>query len=577
MLLRLFAVTKGARGALLAKSMIGILITVTYVTQAFLLARAVHGVFTDLPVKKIISIAAGILILVLIRAFLFWSREIYGKHAAAKVKEVLRINLFDHFFQLGPGYMEEGRTGKIQSIFTDGVEALEVFLVDYIPQVLVTAVGLLGIITYMAQLDAVIGILVLAAVLICILSPMFWDKLMNKIGHGHWESYGDMNAQFLDAMQGITTLKAFNASDEKGRELEENANTLFENTMRKLNVSLTSSAIVGLASGVGTALSVGIGALRTAMGILPFSSLSVVLFLSTECFRPINELNKFWHRSFLGLSAAEKMYEFLDSEKSVKDSGKEEMAWEGDCLPAVTFADVSFAYNGGERPALKHISLDIPAESTVSLAGQSGAGKSTVVNLMLRYFDPQEGNILINGTDIRAIRLNRLRQMLAVVFQDTYLFYGTIEENIRVAKPDAGFDEIVQCCKLANAHNFIEKLQDGYQTLVGERGIRLSGGERQRLSIARAILKDAPILILDEATSSVDASSEALIQESMENLMKNRTTLVIAHRLSTIMGSDNIFVLDQGQIIEHGNSPDLIKQNGIFTALMRAQQTGVGA
>jgi ATP-binding cassette subfamily B protein len=405
---------------------------------------------------------------------------------------------------------------------------------------------------------------------------MFWDKLMNKIGHGHWESYGDMNAQFLDAMQGITTLKAFNASGDKGRELEKDADTLYMNTMRKLNVSLTSSAIVGLAAGVGTALSVGIGALRTGMGILPFSSLPVVLFLSTECFRPINELNMFWHRSFLGLSAAEKMYEFLDTEKSIRDTGKKDTPREENSLPAVTFSDVNFAYNDGERPALRNISLKIPEGATVALAGQSGAGKSTVVNLLLRYFDPQEGNILINGTDVRDIRLDHLRKMFSVVFQDTYLFYGTIEENVRIAKPEAGFDEVAACCKLANAHDFIEKLPGGYQTVVGERGVRLSGGERQRISIARALLKDAPILILDEATSSVDASSEALIQESMENLMKNRTTLVIAHRLSTIMDSDDIFVLSQGQIIERGNAGDLTGQNGAFAALMRAQQTGTG-
>ena len=395
MLMRLFSVTRGARGALLAKAMLGILITGTYVAQAFLLARGVRYVFADMRWEKYVPIIAGILSLVLIRALLLWCREIYGKRAAAKVKEALRINLFNHFFRLGPGYMEEGRTGKIQSVFTDGVEALEVFLVNYIPQVLVTAAGLACIITYMVQLDAVIGLIVLLAVLICILSPMFWDRLMNKIGHGHWESYGDMNAQFLDSMQGIITLKAFNASDEKGKELERNADTLYVHTMKKLNVSLTSSAVVGLATSAGTALSVGIGALRVSTGILSPFSLPVILFLSTECFRPIMELNAFWHQSFLGLSAAEKMYEFLDSEISVTDRGKRRVELKTGGRPSIAFSDVTFSYKDGERPALENISMNISGGSTVALAGQSGAGKSTVVNLLLRFFDPQKGKIMI--------------------------------------------------------------------------------------------------------------------------------------------------------------------------------------
>jgi ATP-binding cassette subfamily B protein len=576
MFLRLFAVTKGARGSLLAKALLGILITGTYVAQALLLAKGVRYVFAGQRWENFIPIAAWILMLVMARALLLWSREIYGKRAAAKVKEALRINLFYHLFNLGPGYMEEGRTGKIQSVFIDGVEALEVFLVNYIPQIIVTATGLLCIIAYMVKLDAVIGCIVTVAVLVCILSPMFWDKLMNKIGHGHWESYGDLNAQFLDSMQGITTLKAFNASEEKGRELERNADVLYQNTMKKLNVSLTSSAIVGFASSAGTALAIGIGALRASMGILPFAGLSVILFLSTECFRPITELNMFWHQSFLGLSAAEKMYEFLDAEITVGDRGRKELTYGAGNLPSITFSDVSFAYSNGERPAVKNISITIDAGSTASLVGQSGAGKSTIVNLLLRFFDPQKGQIQIDGVNIEDISLKDLRAMIAAVFQETYLFYGTVEENIRVAKPGAALEEVVGCCKLANIHELIEGLPDGYQTMVGERGIRFSGGERQRISIARAILKDAPILILDEATSSVDASNEKLIQKGLEHLMKNRTTLVIAHRLSTIMNSDEIFVMADGKIAEHGAAQELIDQQGAFAELVRAQQAGEG-
>jgi ATP-binding cassette, subfamily C, bacterial CydD len=575
MLLRLLSITKGARRSLLFKSFFGILITATYVTQAFLLAKGVRYVFTNLHWKKFIPIISGILLLIILRALLLWTREIYGKIAASKIKETLRVNLFKFYFRLGPGYMEEGRTGKIQAIFTDGVEALEVFLVDYVPQVIVTAVGLLFIITYMIMLDAVVGTIVLFAVLICILCPMFWDRIMNKIGHGHWESYGDMNAQFLDAMQGITTLKAFNASGDKGRELEKDAGKLYERTMKKLNVSLISSALVSFAAGVGTALAIGVGALRVSMGLLPASFLPTVLFLSTECFRPITELSDYWHKSFLGLSAAEKMYEFLDTEIEVKDNGNNRPDYIEGELPSVTFSDVTFAYNRGNRPALKNFDMNISPGSTVALVGKSGAGKSTAVNLLLRFFDPQNGVIKINSGDIVSSPIAELRKLIAVVFQETYLFYGTIEENIRVARPKASRDEIINCARFANAHEFIEKLPDGYDTVVGERGIRLSGGERQRISIARAMLKDAPILILDEATSNVDASNESMIRESLERLMKNRTTIIIAHRLSTIVNADEIFVLDNRQLIERGTAGELVEKQGAFMELMQAQQAGM--
>ena len=576
MLLRLFRITKGARGTLLVKSLFGIMITATYVAQAILLARGVSYAFTDLRWENFAPIIVGILLLLCIRAVFLWLREIFGKYAAAKVKESIRVNLFQYFFKLGLGYMEEGRTGKIQSIFIDGVEALEVFLVNYIPQVIVTVVGLLCMIAYITRLDVSVGTSISISVLTCVLCPMFWDKLMNKIGNGHWESYGDLNSQFVDAMQGMSTLKSFNASDAMGKRLEQDATSLYHHTMEKLKVSLISTACVGLASAVGTSLSIGIGAYHMSVGILEMSALSTILFLSAECFRPITELNTFWHQSFLGFSAAEKMFEFLDSEITVKEQGKEVARLEAKELPSVTFSDVSFAYENGERPALHHFTMQIPSGAKVALVGKSGSGKSTVVNLLMRFFDYQSGTIQINGTDIKKITIHELRKQIAVVFQDTYLFYGTVADNIRMAKPEATDEEIEQCCRVANAHEFIEKLPQGYHAVVGERGTRLSGGERQRIAIARAVLKNAPILILDEATSNVDASNEQAIQESLEQLMKNKTTLIIAHRLSTIIHADEIFVLDASGLLEHGTAKELLAKKDAFASLMKAQQAGEG-
>ena len=576
MLLRLLKVTKGARGILFAKSCLGLLITATYVAQAILLARGLQYAFTDLNWEKFLPVIGGILILLITRAFLLWVHEVFGKYAAGKVKESIRVNLFRHFFLLGPGYMEEGRTGKLLSVFIDGVEALEVFLVEYIPQVVVTVGGLLFMISYIFTLDSVVGFIILLAVIVCVTCPMVWDKLMNKIGADHWESYGDLNSQFVDAMQGMSTLKAFNASNRMGNTLEKEAENLYVHTMEKLKISLLSSACVGFASTVGTSLSIGIGALHLSQGVITMGSLSVILFLTTECFRPVTELNRYWHNSFLGFSAAEKMFEFTDTPVTVVDKkGGDTPVWTGN-NPDIAFENVTFSYPSAEVPALRNYSMYIPAGSCAALAGKSGAGKSTVVNLLLRFFEEQEGGILLNGTDIREIPISFLRKQIAVVFQDTYLFYGTVMENLLIAKPDAVREEVIRACRMANAHDFIAALPDGYDTIVGERGTRLSGGERQRLSIARAILKDAPVLVLDEATSNVDAANEQMIQESLESLMKGRTTLIIAHRLSTVIHADEIFVLGANGLEEHGTAEELMQKDGLFMNLMKAQQSGEG-
>lgn len=470
--------------------------------------------------------------------------------------------------------MEEGRTGKVQSIFIDGVEALEVFLVNYLPQVLVTVVGLTGILMYILRLDKMVGSVMLFAILVCVLCPMFWDKLMNKIGHGHWESYGDLNSQFVDAMQGMTTLKAFNASDAMGRQLEQDADTLYRHTMSKLKVSLLSTACVGFASAVGTSLSIGFAALHMTTGTISMASLSAIMFLTTECFRPITELNAYWHQSFLGFSAAEKMFDFLDSKITVKETAGVSGVVVNLSAPSADFSNVTFAYSAGERPVLHDFNMNISAGKKVALVGKSGSGKSTTVNLLFRFFEYQGGTISVCGRDIRELPIHYLRSLMAVVFQDTYLFYGTVEDNIRIAKPEATSEEVERCCHLANAHDFIMELPEQYKTVIGERGVRLSGGERQRIAIARAILKNAPILILDEATSNVDASNEQSIQKALDSLMKDKTALIIAHRLSTIINADEIFVLTSDGLAEHGTAAELMAQNGVFCSLMQAQQSG---
>jgi len=297
----------------------------------------------------------------------------------------------------------------------------------------------------------------------------------------------------------------------------------------------------------------------------------LILFLTAEAFRPTQELQNYWHEGFYGLAASTSIFDLIDSPSVVHDTGQRVLPVVRGEATEVTLEGVSFTYEAKMPPALQDVSFTVPAGETVAIAGRSGAGKSTLVALLQRFFDPDHGRITVNGVDLRDLRLGEARRLTAVVSQDIYLFHGTVAENLRMARPDATVEEFEAACRAANAHDFITALPDGYATLVGERGARLSGGERQRIAIARALLKDAPVLILDEATSSVDGASEAAIQEALANLARGRTTIVVAHRLSALMHADRIVVLDGGRVVEAGRPSELLARGGHYAELVRVQ------
>jgi ATP-binding cassette, subfamily C, bacterial CydD len=289
-----------------------------------------------------------------------------------------------------------------------------------------------------------------------------------------------------------------------------------------------------------------------------------------EAFRPVNSLRQTMHFSFSGMGAAEGVLDVLEAVPSVKDSGIPYTATPA--IPSISFENVTFRYRKDDQPAVNGFSFFASPGEQIALVGRSGSGKTTVVSLLLRFFDPQAGVIKVGGTDIRSIAPESLWSLYSIVSQDTYLFHGTVKENLLLAKPGATQAEIEKASCDASAHEFISSLPNGYDTIIGERGIKLSGGERQRIAIARAILKNAPILILDEATSSVDIANEALIQAALENITHRRTTIVVSHRLSAVRNADRIYVLEKGRLFENGSHEDLMGSKGAYHSLIRHEE-----
>lgn len=556
------------------KVMISIAISATYIVQAITMAAVVSAVFIGSDLMQLLPDLGIALLMVILRGVFSRIKECYSKVMAIQVKNKIRTMIFDKILHLGPGYLNDRRSGKVQSLVLDGIESLEPFLIDYIPQIISIGISGLAIGIYLATLDMLTGLVIILAMLLCVAVPYFTLPLVKERFIAYWQAYAELNAQYVDSIQGMTTLKAFHASKIKGTELEGNATTFYQEQIKSTTFSLIDSSLMTLLTSIASTITVAIAAYRTDIGIIPVASVAVFLFLAVECARPMVDLNNYWHNSFLGLSVAKELFEIVDEELTIVNVDNANNTNFDEGLPGIEFQDVSFSYRKDAQDAVSNISFTIHPGETVAFVGKSGSGKSTIANLLLRFYDRDGGTIKINEVDIRNYDLNYLQSNIGVVFQDTYLFHGTIAESIAMAKPKAMQKDLQDAAKAAGAHAFIMDMPDGYNSIVGERGATLSGGECQRLAITRAILKDAPLLILDEATSSVDAKNEKLIQKTLETLTQNRTTIIIAHRLSTIQNADRIFVLSEGQLVEQGNHEALLKCNGVYSGLINAQRRG---
>lgn len=566
---RLWQLTAGLRAGMAGGIFLGLLALAAGIARYVFLGQLLARVFDGAPWQDWLTPALCAAAMVLLRAFLDHWRTVQANRCAATVQHALRARLYDRIVTLGPAWFANQRTGGVMLTVVDGVEQLQAFFGQYLPQVAIAAAAPFAIFAVIAFWDVPTALVFLAAALFALFGPMAVHMLDRRASLARSKSLNDFGEDFLDAVQGLPTLKSYGQGKAWGQRLAARARSLSNNTFWVLSVSLLTRGISDLGVALGAALALTLGAWRVAHGDMSVEALLIVLMAGTEIFRPLRDLRSVLHRGMLGQSAAASIHALTDA-RPLTPAPEAGGKTPGRLAPTIEFDQVAFSYTP-ERRAHQGLSFHIAAGERVGVVGPSGAGKSTIVRLLLRECVPQSGSIRIGGHDVNELDTQALLSHIALVSQDITLFHGSIDDNLRLGRPEATHEQVRAAARAANIDDFIMALPEGYATRIGERGLQLSGGQRQRVAIARALLRDAPILILDEALSSVDTENEALIQQALDRLMADRTTLILAHRLASVISADRCLVLDQGRVAEEGPHTQLMQQGGLYYRLMHEQ------
>jgi ABC-type multidrug transport system fused ATPase/permease subunit len=517
---------------------------------------------------------ALLVILVLLKAALAWVFRTGQFRASAEAKINVRDRIFWQVVKLGPGLLGKRRTGEIANLATEGVEYLDYYFSVYFVQIWVAIAIPIFLCAAIFAIDWVVGLWMLAGVP---LTPLFVGSSargFRRISKQNEEVKNRNSAQYLDSIQGMTTLKMFDQAERRGQEMERGNEIQRRTTMKLLLVAQSQFVFLELGFALfSTAVAFGVSMYRHSGGFMTPGEAVAVVLLSLEFSRTLLLIGEFFFAGALGREVAAKVIEFLNEKAPVLHSADRSPDPKAGRSVRVELRHVTFTYPGADHPAIDELSMTLEPNQTVALIGRSGSGKTTVTNLLLRTLEPQSGEILFDGVPVKELSLEWIRRQIALVPQDPFLFYGTVADNLRVAKPDATEAELIAATKAAELYDFIHSTPGGFDTKVGDQGLALSGGQAQRLAIARAFLKDAPLVILDEPTSQIDVETETLLHRALERLTQGKTVLLIAHRLSTIERAGRIIVLENGRLAEAGTRQELLARGGIYAGMIRTKRS----
>lgn len=544
-----------------------------YLVVPWLIKNVVDKVLAAKDMYTLNLIIAAILGVFLVRGFATYGQNYTMAYIGQRVIIDIREAVFRHLQRLDQAYFDRRKTGLIMSNLTNDVGALQTAIVDNLISFITEAVTLIGSLVFMFWIDWKLSLLTFIIVPVVLGITNIFGKKLRLAGHDVQGRIADITSLLQEVISGIRVVRSFAREAFELKRFEDENIRNFKAVMKATKLTALLGPMVEFSAAIAVVIILWYGGYSVVNGVITAGALIAFLIYAINLSNPVKRLTQVYSNIQKAMAAGDRIIEILETKPEVveKADAKELPALEG----RVEFKHVDFSYDG-EKLALKDVNLLVKPGHTVAIVGPSGAGKTTVANLLPRFYDVTAGELLIDGMNVKDVTMKSLREQIGLVPQDTMLFNATVKENILYGRLDASDEEVYAAAKAANALEFIEKLPEGMDTVVGERGNSLSGGQRQRIAIARAILKDPKILILDEATSALDTESEKLVQEALERLMRDRTAIVIAHRLSTIKNADHIVVLKQGMVEEAGTHEELLEKNGLYGHLYSVQFANKG-